>query len=155
MEPFDYTGVQGRNNAYHNVNKVQNPFIDALILNLIDIVVCVVFALYSSLPKEKIKLLVDTKSVLWADIFAFISNWIRDYLYNWLTLPKHNKLTFLEARARDSQKARAFFHLYWENLELNLTVDPKWVNFMHLLPNHLSIKAPTAKYLFIISILLK
>jgi hypothetical protein len=38
-----YAGVQGKNNAYHNVNKVQNSFIDALILNLIDIVVCVVF----------------------------------------------------------------------------------------------------------------
>jgi hypothetical protein len=44
---FYNTGVQGKNNAYHNVNKVQNSFIEALILNLIDIVVCVVFAWYS------------------------------------------------------------------------------------------------------------
>ncbi len=43
-----FTGVQGKNNAYHNVSKVQSSFINALILNLIDIVVCVVFALYSS-----------------------------------------------------------------------------------------------------------
>ncbi len=35
--------------GYHNVNKVQNSFIDALISNLIDIVVRVVFALYSSM----------------------------------------------------------------------------------------------------------
>ncbi len=44
---FTVTGVQSKNNAYHNVNKVQNSFTDALILNLIDIVLCVVFALYS------------------------------------------------------------------------------------------------------------
>jgi hypothetical protein len=44
-----YSGVQGKNNAYHNINKVQNSFIDALILNLIDIVVNVVFSLYSSI----------------------------------------------------------------------------------------------------------
>jgi hypothetical protein len=41
-------GVQGKNNAYHNVNKVENSFIGALILNLIDIVVCVAFVLCSS-----------------------------------------------------------------------------------------------------------
>jgi hypothetical protein len=41
------SGVQGKNNARHNVNKVENSFIDALILNLIDIMVCVVFVLYS------------------------------------------------------------------------------------------------------------
>ncbi len=40
-------GVQGKNNAY--LNKVQYSFIDALNLNLIQIVVCVVFALYSSI----------------------------------------------------------------------------------------------------------
>jgi hypothetical protein len=28
-------GVQGKNNAYHNVNKVQNSFTDALISNLL------------------------------------------------------------------------------------------------------------------------
>jgi hypothetical protein len=46
-----HSRVQGKNNAYHNVNKVQNSFIDALILNLIDIVVCVAFALYSRIDK--------------------------------------------------------------------------------------------------------
>ncbi len=46
---LNYAGVQGKSNAYHNVNKAQNSFIDALILNLIDIVVCVGFALYSSM----------------------------------------------------------------------------------------------------------
>ncbi len=50
---FLYAGVQGKNNAYHNVNKVQNSYIDALILNLIGIVVCVVFALYSSIIVNK------------------------------------------------------------------------------------------------------
>jgi hypothetical protein len=45
------SGVQGENNAYHNVNKVPKPFIDALIFDLIVIVVCAVFALYSSIPK--------------------------------------------------------------------------------------------------------
>ncbi len=40
-------GVQGKNNTYHNVNNVQNSFIDTLILNLIDIVACIVFTLYS------------------------------------------------------------------------------------------------------------
>jgi hypothetical protein len=44
-----YTGVQGKNNVYHNVDKVLNSFADALILNLIDIVVFVVFVLYSSI----------------------------------------------------------------------------------------------------------
>ncbi len=46
---FDYAGVQSKNSAYHNVNKIKNSFTDALILNLIDIVVYVVFALYSSM----------------------------------------------------------------------------------------------------------
>jgi hypothetical protein len=45
-----YAGVQGKNNEYHNVDKVQNSFIDALIFDLIDNVVFVVFALYSSMP---------------------------------------------------------------------------------------------------------
>jgi hypothetical protein len=44
---FPNTGVQDKNIAYHNVNEVQNSFIDTLVLNLIDIVKCVVFALYS------------------------------------------------------------------------------------------------------------
>ncbi len=44
---FSNTGVQGKNKAYHNVNKVQNQGIYEWILNLIDIVVCVVFAVYS------------------------------------------------------------------------------------------------------------
>jgi hypothetical protein len=48
-----YTGVQSKNNVYHNVDKVQNSFIDALILNLIDIVVYVVFALYSSIVNDQ------------------------------------------------------------------------------------------------------
>jgi hypothetical protein len=44
-----HSRIQGKKNAYHNINKVQNSFIDAMILNLIDIVVCVFFALYSSI----------------------------------------------------------------------------------------------------------
>jgi hypothetical protein len=45
---WDHSGVQSKNNAYHNVNKDQNRVTDTLIWNLIDIVVCVGFALYSS-----------------------------------------------------------------------------------------------------------
>jgi hypothetical protein len=45
------SGVQGKNNAYHNVKKVQNQGIYEWILNLIDIVVFVVFALYSRIVK--------------------------------------------------------------------------------------------------------
>jgi hypothetical protein len=45
----NYSGVQGKNNEYHIVDKVQNSFIDALIFDLIDNVVFVVFALYSSI----------------------------------------------------------------------------------------------------------
>jgi hypothetical protein len=41
------TGVQSKNNEYHIVNKVENPGIYEWILNLIDNVVFVVFALYS------------------------------------------------------------------------------------------------------------
>ncbi len=41
--------VQSKNNAYHIVIKIQNSIIDALILSIIDMEVCVVFALYSSL----------------------------------------------------------------------------------------------------------
>ncbi len=48
------TGVQGKNNEYHIVDKVQNSFIDALIFDLIDNVVFVVFALYSRLINYKI-----------------------------------------------------------------------------------------------------
>jgi hypothetical protein len=48
------SGVQGKNNAYHNVNKVRNSFIDALIMNLIDIEVCVVFALYSKIGNDQL-----------------------------------------------------------------------------------------------------
>jgi hypothetical protein len=39
------TGVQGKNNAYQNVNRFQILGIYEWILNLIDIVVCAVFAL--------------------------------------------------------------------------------------------------------------
>ncbi len=46
---FNTSEVQGKNNEYHNVNKGQNSFIDTLIFDLIDNVVFVVFALYSSL----------------------------------------------------------------------------------------------------------
>ncbi len=45
-------GVQGKNNEYHIVDKVQNSFIDALIFDLIDNVVFDVFALYSRTAKE-------------------------------------------------------------------------------------------------------
>jgi hypothetical protein len=45
------TGVQGKNNAYYNVNKVQNQGIYEWIFKLIDIVVCVVFALYFRIKK--------------------------------------------------------------------------------------------------------
>ncbi len=48
-----YFGVQSTNNAYHNVNKVQNSFLETLIWNFNNIVVCVVFALYSSIAKSK------------------------------------------------------------------------------------------------------
>jgi hypothetical protein len=45
---FSCSGVQGKNNEYHIVDKVKNSFIVALIFDLIDYVVFVVFALYSS-----------------------------------------------------------------------------------------------------------
>jgi hypothetical protein len=41
----DNSGVQGKNNEYHNVNKGQNSFIDTLIFDLINNVVFVVFTL--------------------------------------------------------------------------------------------------------------
>jgi hypothetical protein len=41
------SGVQGKNIEYHIVDKVQNSLIDALIFDLIDNVIFVVFALYS------------------------------------------------------------------------------------------------------------
>jgi hypothetical protein len=44
-----YTGVQGKNNEYHIVDRVENSFIDALIFDLIDNVLFVDFALYSSI----------------------------------------------------------------------------------------------------------
>ncbi len=54
---MNVTEVQSINNisnnsAYHNVNRVQNSLIDALILNLFDIVICGVFALYSRIVKK-------------------------------------------------------------------------------------------------------
>ncbi len=51
-------GVQGKYNAYHNVDKVENQGIYEWILNLIDIVVYVVFALYSRISvfvKQSVK----------------------------------------------------------------------------------------------------
>ncbi len=47
-----YTGVQSKNNVYHIVNKVEIQCIFIWILNLIDNVVYVVFALYSSITKK-------------------------------------------------------------------------------------------------------
>ncbi len=44
-----YSGVQGKNKAYHIVNKVQNQSICEWNLIRICIVLCVVFALYSSI----------------------------------------------------------------------------------------------------------
>jgi hypothetical protein len=38
-----HAGVQDKNNAYHNVDKVRNQGIYELTLNLIDNVVCIVF----------------------------------------------------------------------------------------------------------------
>jgi hypothetical protein len=55
----NYSGVQSINNVYANVNKVQNPFIDALIFDLIDNGVYVVYALYSSIEKTSFR---DTPS---------------------------------------------------------------------------------------------
>ncbi len=45
----DHTGVQSINDVFHNVNKVENVFVYTLILNLIDNVEYVVYALYSSI----------------------------------------------------------------------------------------------------------
>ncbi len=47
-----YAGVHGKNNAYHNDNKAENKVIYEWILNLIDIVTCVVFTFYSSMGKK-------------------------------------------------------------------------------------------------------
>jgi hypothetical protein len=41
------TGVQGKNNEYHIVDKVENVCVNKYIFDLIDNVVFVVFALYS------------------------------------------------------------------------------------------------------------
>jgi hypothetical protein len=46
-----YSGVQSINDAFHNVNKVENVFVYRHIFNLIDNVECVVYALYSSTQK--------------------------------------------------------------------------------------------------------
>ncbi len=43
---YKKTEVRGKNNAYHNANKVQNQGIYEWILKLIDIVECVVFVVY-------------------------------------------------------------------------------------------------------------
>jgi hypothetical protein len=53
------SGVQGKNNTYHNVNKVQNQGIYDWIFNLINIVVCVVLALYSSIVDEEDRKLLE------------------------------------------------------------------------------------------------
>jgi hypothetical protein len=45
------SGVQGKNNEYHIVDKVQNSYENTLIFDLIDNVVFVVFALYSRIWK--------------------------------------------------------------------------------------------------------
>jgi hypothetical protein len=45
------TGVQSINDVFHNVNKVEYSFIGDLILNLIDNVEYVVYALYSRIDK--------------------------------------------------------------------------------------------------------
>jgi hypothetical protein len=50
---FWNAGVQRKNNEYHIVDKVQNSFIDALIFDVIDNVVFVVFALYSRMILTK------------------------------------------------------------------------------------------------------
>ncbi len=44
-----YSGVQSKNNVYHIVDKVQNSYENTLKFDLIDNVVYVVFALYSSI----------------------------------------------------------------------------------------------------------
>jgi hypothetical protein len=46
------TGVQGISGVYASVNKVQNPFIDALIFDLVDGGVYVVYALYSRVSES-------------------------------------------------------------------------------------------------------
>ncbi len=46
---YNHNGVQSKNNEYHIVNKVENQGIYEWILNLIDNVVFVVFALYDTL----------------------------------------------------------------------------------------------------------
>ncbi len=45
---FLHSGVQSKNNVYHIVDKVQNSYENALKFDLIDNVVYVVLALYSS-----------------------------------------------------------------------------------------------------------
>jgi hypothetical protein len=49
VKTFDHTGVQSKNNVYHIVDKVQNSYENTLKFDLIDNVVYVVFALYSSI----------------------------------------------------------------------------------------------------------
>jgi hypothetical protein len=47
------TGEQGKNNEHPIVDNVQNSFIDALIFDLIDKVVFVVFTLYSRIDVDR------------------------------------------------------------------------------------------------------
>ncbi len=56
----DCSGVQSKNNVYHIVDKVQNSYENTLKLDLIDNVVYVVFALYSSVHKlRNMKIVLD------------------------------------------------------------------------------------------------
>jgi hypothetical protein len=77
MDCVLHTGVQSKNNACHNVNKVQNLFIDTLILNLIDTVVCVVFALYSSIENFEIFVEVAGRSKINPKLLGFLMDFLK------------------------------------------------------------------------------
>jgi hypothetical protein len=51
-EKVQYSGIQGKNNEYHNMDKVQNLCENTLIFDLIDNVVFVVLALYSRIKLD-------------------------------------------------------------------------------------------------------
>jgi hypothetical protein len=58
FDRYRYTGVQSINNVYAIVNKVENVLVNTYIFDLIDNVVYVVYALYSSINYQGLKYIV-------------------------------------------------------------------------------------------------
>jgi hypothetical protein len=82
----DYSGVQSINNVYAIVNKVENKGIYEWILNLIDIGVYVVYALYSSTVFVYHIKFRKTLSTLNDKIFNFVIEADRIYGYSYKSI---------------------------------------------------------------------